>query len=280
MYENFYGLRERPFSILPNPDFLYFSRPHRIAYGLLEYGLTQQAGFVVITGPIGTGKTTLIRYLMNHLGADVTVGLLANTHLGFDSLLDWIMDAFDVECDGRRQTDLYRARSRFLRSESECGRRVLLIVDEAQNLAPERLEELRTLSNLNLAEQLLQIALVGQPGLRQTLQRPEMEQLAQRVVVDYHLQSLTREDTETYIAHRLGVAGSADTQLFDSSAVDRIYSHTGGVPRLINILCESALVYGYALQKARIDAELVDEAALDRAQGGVLPLVSEQSVAR
>jgi type II secretory pathway predicted ATPase ExeA len=280
MYESFYGLRERPFSILPNPDFLYFSHAHRVAYGLLEYGLTQQAGFVVITGPIGTGKTTLIRYLISHLGADVTVGLLANTHVGFDSLLDWITDAFDVECEGRRQTDLYRALSRFLHSESERGRRALLIVDEAQNLTPERLEELRTLSNLNLTAQILQIVLVGQSGLRETLRRPDMEQLAQRVVVDYHLQPLTREETDVYIAHRLGVAGGTNTQLFASSAVDRIYRHTGGVPRVINILCESALVYGYALQKQRIDAGLIDEAALDRTQGGVLPLAGEQSVSR
>jgi general secretion pathway protein A len=280
MYESFYGLRECPFSILPNPEFLYFSRHHRIAYGLLEYGLLQQAGFVVVTGRIGTGKTTLIRYLITHLGPDVSVGLLANTHAGFGPLLEWVALAFGLEGGARSQIDLYRSLSRFLHDEGQHGRRALLIVDEAQNLTSEALEQLRTLSNLNATAQLLQIVLVGQPGLRQTLRQPEMEQLAQRVVVDYHLEALTREETKTYIVHRLAVAGAKEPHLFEAAAVDRIYRHTQGVPRLINILCESALVYGYATQERRIHAELIEELASDRIHGGVLPLAVEEKIAR
>ncbi len=272
MYEDFYGLRQRAFSILPNPDFLYFSRHHRIAYGLLEYGLLQQAGFVVITGRIGTGKTTLIRYLMGHLGPDVSVGLLANTHAGFAGLLEWVVLAFGLETQARNEIDLYRVLSRFLQDEGQHGRRALLIVDEAQNLTSCALEELRTLSNLNATAQLLQIVLVGQPGLRQTLRKPETEQFAQRVVVDYHLQALTREETRTYIVHRLVIAGGRDPHLFEAAAVEQIYRHTQGVPRLINILCESALVYGYGAQTRRIQADLVEELVRDRMQGGVLPL--------
>jgi type II secretory pathway predicted ATPase ExeA len=275
MYERFYGLRERAFTILPNPQFLYFSRHHRIAYGLLEYGLMQQAGFVVITGGIGTGKTTLVRYLMGHIGQNVAVGLVANTHPGFGGLLEWVVEAFGLDVQGTRQVDLYRAFSRFLRDEAGQGRRSLLLVDEAQNLRAEGLEELRTLSNLNGAAQLLQIVLVGQPGLRKTLAAPDMEQLAQRVVVDYQLQPLTREETTTYVVHRLRVAGGHDPHLFDAAALEQIFLYSQGVPRLINLLCESALVYGYATGTPRVGGELVKETVRDRIAGGLLPLPAE-----
>jgi type II secretory pathway predicted ATPase ExeA len=272
MYERFYGLRERAFSILPNPQFLYFSRHHRIAYGLLEYGLMQQGGFVVITGGIGTGKTTLVRYLMSHVQTSVSVGLVANTHPGFGGLLEWVVAAFGLEMGGQSQPALYRALARFLGDEAARARRALLLVDEAQNLPPEGLEELRTLSNLNASTQLLQIVLVGQPSLRKTLAAPLMEQLAQRVVVDYHLQPLTRDETTTYVVHRLRVAGGRDPHLFDTQALETIYRYSQGVPRLVNLLCEAALVYGYAAGKARIDDELVLETVRDRMEGGLLPL--------
>ena len=275
MYERYYGLRARPFSLLPNPDFLYFSRQHYIAYGLLEYGLMQQAGFVVITGDIGTGKTTLVRYLLGHLTPDVDVGFITNTHPEFGGLLQWVADAFGIENAGTTPVEQYRAFIRFLQQKAKQGRRALLIVDEGQNLDTKGLEELRTLSNINGGQQLLQIMLIGQPELRHILRRPELEQFAQRVTVDYHLQPLTREETRSYIQHRLTVAG-ANRQVFDDNALDFIHAYSRGVPRLINMICDAALVYGYASQKPHIDAPLIEEVVRDRLKGGILPVSTDE----
>jgi type II secretory pathway predicted ATPase ExeA len=276
MYERYYGLRERPFSLLPNPDFLYFSRQHYIAYGLLEYGLTQQAGFVVITGEIGTGKTTLLRRLMGHLTPDVDVGFIVNTHPEFGGLLQWVADAFGIEGVGNTPVEQYRAFVRFLQSNAKRGRRALLIVDEGQNLNAKGLEELRTLSNINGAQQLLQIMLIGQPELRHTLRRPELEQFAQRVTVDYHLQPLTREETRAYIKHRLSVAGAGERQIFPDATLDFVHAYSRGVPRLINMICDAALVYGYASQQPAIDPKLIEEVVRDRLKGGILPVSTDE----
>jgi general secretion pathway protein A len=275
MFERYYGLRERPFSLLPNPDFLYFSRQHYIAYGLLEYGLMQQAGFVVITGDIGTGKTTLVRYLLGHLTPDVDVGFITNTHPEFGGLLQWVADAFGIEDAGTTPVAQYRAFIRFLQQKAKQGRRALLIVDEGQNLDTKGLEELRTLSNINGGQQLLQIMLIGQPELRHILRRPELEQFAQRVTVDYHLQPLTREETRSYIQHRLTVAG-ANRSVFEDNALDYIHAYSRGVPRLINMICDAALVYGYASQKPHIDAPLIEEVVRDRLKGGILPVSTDE----
>jgi general secretion pathway protein A len=275
MYERYYGLRERPFSLLPNPDFLYFSRQHYIAYGLLEYGLMQQAGFVVITGDIGTGKTTLVRYLLGHLTPDVDVGFITNTHPEFGGLLQWVADAFGIEDAGTTPVAQYRSFIRFLQQKAKQGRRALLIVDEGQNLDTKGLEELRTLSNINGGQQLLQIMLIGQPELRHILRRPELEQFAQRVTVDYHLQPLTREETRSYIQHRLTVAG-ANRPVFEDNALDFVHAYSRGVPRLINMICDAALVYGYASQKPHIDAPLIEEVVRDRLKGGILPVSTDE----
>jgi type II secretory pathway predicted ATPase ExeA len=280
MYERHFGLRERPFSLLPNPDFLYFSRQHYIAYGLLEYGLMQQAGFVVITGEIGTGKTTLLRYLTAHLAPDVDVGMIVNTHPEFGGLLQWVIDSFGIEDAGNTPVQQYRAFVKLLQQKAQRGRRALLIVDEGQNLDAKGLEELRTLSNINNTQQLLQIMLVGQPNLRQILKRPELEQFAQRVAVDYHLQPLTREETKAYIRHRLSVAGAGERKIFGDAALDFVHAYSRGVPRLINMICDAALVYGFAAQKQQIDAVLIEETVRDRMKGGILPIASERAVAR
>lgn len=269
MYERFYGFREKPFSLLPDSGFLYLSGKHRMALTLLEYGLMSQAGFSVISGDIGTGKTTLIRQLLNQIDPDIRVGLIANTHPTFGELLQWISLAFDLPHTGKTKVELYQAFVDFVIDEYARGRRTVLIVDEAQNMPAETLEELRMLSNVNADKhQVLQVILVGQRELRDTLRRPELVQFAQRIAVDYHLEPLSGEETAEYIRHRCEVAGGRP-DLFSDQAREAVFELTGGVPRLINLLCDTALVYGFAEQRERIDAALVREVGRDKQKGGL-----------
>lgn len=287
MYERHFGLRERPFSLLSDPGFLYFGQQHSTAYGMLEYGLMQQAGFVVITGDIGTGKTTLVRYLTGHVPPDVEVGLIVNTHPEFGGLMQWVVDAFDIEADGTSAVAQYRAFVDFLYDNADQGRRALLIVDEGQNLDARGLEELRTLSNINSDVQLLQIMLVGQPHLRRMLRRPELEQFAQRVSVDYHLKPLNSEETRAYVLHRLAVAGAGERTIFADSALTFVHAYTRGVPRLINLLCDTALVFAYAERRTTVDDALIAEVVRERQahggsafQEGVAPAVGTAGTGR
>lgn len=273
MYEQFYRLREKPFSLLPDPAFLYPSDKHSMALVLLDYGLNSQASFSVITGGIGTGKTTLIRRLLSQLGREVTVGLISNTHRSFGELLQWVLLAFNLEHTGTDKVGLYKILVDFLIDEYAKHRRAVLIIDEAQNMSPETLEELRMLSNINSEkDQVLQIILVGQAGLRDTLRRPDLEQFAQRIAVDYHLESLNPDETREYIRHRLQVAGG-DPDLFSDAACEAIYRFSGGTPRLINLLCDTALVYGYAEQAPQIGEALVEDVAREKLAGGIFPKV-------
>ena len=273
MYEAFYGFREKPFSILPDPSFLYFSRKHAMALDLLEYGLMNQAGFNIITGEIGTGKTTLIRYVLGQLDQQVTVGLISNTHRSFGELLQWILFAFSLEYRGKEKVEMFQDFVEFLVQQYRKNIHTLLIVDEAQNMSAETLEELRMLSNVNADKnQVLQVILVGQAELRETLRRPDLAQFAQRIAVDYHLEPLDCKETKSYIRHRIAVAGGQNDMLFDDSACDAVFEHSGGVPRLINLLCDTALVYGFAEQRASIDAKIVNEVAQDKRKGGIFPL--------
>lgn len=274
MYETFYGLRARPFSILPDPGYLYFSRRHKVAFGLLEYGLQQSVGFSVVTGAIGTGKTTLVRYLLGRTGNHLSVGLIANLHAGISGLLPRVLLAFGLDTSAITDVGQLQVFFRFLEEQIAQGRRTALIIDEAQNLSISALEELRLLSNVNADVPVLQIILAGQPGLKEKLRCPELEQLAQRVVVDYQLEPLDRDDTRRYIAHRVQVAGGNAVALFDDNACDAVYHCTLGVPRLINVVCETALVYGFADQIPGIDARIVEDVADDRRRGGILPIQS------
>ncbi len=272
MYENFYNLRNKPFSLLPDPAFLYLSKQHQMALTLLEYGLWNQASFSVVTGGIGTGKTTMIRHLLNKLDRDLVVGLISNTHHSFGELLQWILLAFNLDSSGKDKVGMYKTFVDFLIREYAANRRTVLIVDEAQNMSHEALEELRMLSNINAEkDQILQIILVGQVGLREHLRDPRLEQFAQRIAVDYHLEALDADETRSYIRHRLEVAGG-DSNLFSEDACAAIYRYSGGVPRLINLLCDTALVYAYAEQSQSIDSPLVDAVAQDKRKGGVLPI--------
>ena len=270
MYETFYGLKGNPFSIQPDPDFLYFGRRHTYAYAMMEYGIRDKAGFIVISGEIGCGKTTLVRHLLNNLASSLTVGLVYNTHREIGDLLEWIMLAFGLPYEGKSRVALYDIFQRFLIEQYGMGKSVLLIVDEAQNINPDALESLRMLSNINADKhQLLQIMLVGQPQLKQILSRPELLQLAQRIAVDFHIKPFEAEDVQGYIQHRLSVAGR-ETPLFTTEAYARIAKATNGIPRRINILCNTALIYGFSAEAELIDVNLVEEVLSDKAEFGAL----------
>ncbi len=271
MYETFYGLKEKPFSIQPDPDFLYFGRRHTLAYAMLEFGVQNGAGFSVISGEIGCGKTTLIRHLLNNLAPGIMVGMVNNTSREIADLLEWIMLSFGLPYEGMSKVALYDAFQRFLIQQYALGRRVLLIVDEAQNLNPDALESLRMLSNINADKhQLLQIILVGQPQLKDMLMRPELQQFAQRVAVDFHIKPLAASEVRDYIQHRLTIAGRK-TPIFTPDACARIAEASHGIPRSINILCDTALVYGFSTESECIDLVLIEEVLSDKAEFGALP---------
>ncbi|MDY6867825.1 MAG: AAA family ATPase [Chloroflexota bacterium] len=269
MYEAFYGLREKPFSILPDPDYLYLSKRHEMAYTLLQYAIESQAGFAVITGEVGCGKTTLLRHLLNEIPAEITVGMITNTHESFGQLLQWILHAFGLSYKSRNKVDLYRRLTEFFIDEYRQGRRTLLIIDEAQNLSPEIMEELRMLSNINSdKDQVLQTILVGQPELKTKLNRQDLRQFAQRVVVDFELHALEIDETEAYINYRLAHAGVVES-IFEEDAIKCIHDWASGVPRKINLLCDMALVYGYASNTRRVSKELILEVIQQKSEGTV-----------
>lgn len=270
MYEAFYGLREKPFSILPDPDLIYWCQSHRLAFAMLEFGVMNSAGFTVISGEIGCGKTTLIRYLLRKLDHHVTTCLISNTPRAQDGLLPWILMSLNQPFEGPHPA-LFKQFNRFLHDQSARGRRTILIVDEAQNLGAEALEELRMLSNINTdKQQFLQIILVGQPQLRDLLRAPQLLQFAQRVSSDFHLRPLNAHEVIQYIDFRLRAVGSHST-LFTDEACQVIASVSHGIPRTVNILCDTSLVYGFASEADIITAEIVDTVIQNKAQFGVLP---------
>jgi type II secretory pathway predicted ATPase ExeA len=272
MYESFYGLETKPFSLLPDPEFLYLGKKHNIALSLLEYALMNNAGFCVITGEIGAGKTTLLRRLLDTIDDSITVGLITNTHQSFGELLDWVLSAYGIHEPGLSKVEMHQRLVDFLLQQYANSKTTLLIVDEAQNMPATTLEELRMLSNINSEKDLvLQVILSGQPDLKDTLRKPELTQFAQRISVDYHLSALTPAETNSYIQHRLVTAG-AKNDIFTPDACRLIHQHSGGIPRLINLLCDTALVYGFADQKKTVDADLVEEMLRERMENSLLPL--------
>jgi type II secretory pathway predicted ATPase ExeA len=275
MYERYFGLSTKPFTLNPDPAFLYLSSQHAMAMTMLEYGLESQAAFSLLTGDIGSGKTTVVRRLLRQLGTQVAVGLISNTHSRFRSIHGWALSALDIAPADDSEIAQYEALVDSFKREYQKGRRTLLIFDEAQNLSVEVLEELRLLSNVNSEKDLiLQILLVGQPELREKLSRPELKQFAQRISVDFQLRPLNRVETHLYILHRLKVAGRK-TPLFLREAIDLVYKCTNGVPRLVNLLCDYALVYAFAERRPTVDVELVSQLVRDRlssqAMSTVLP---------
>jgi type II secretory pathway predicted ATPase ExeA len=276
MYESFFGLKEKPFSLLPDPDFLFMSSKHSLALSILEYSLAGQAGFCTITGDIGSGKTTLIRMLLRRIGRDVTLGLISNTHSGLTDITAWALAAFGRGSNAQSDAEIYQELMHFLIGEYGAGRRCVLIVDEAQNLTVDALEELRLLSNINSDKDLLlQIILVGQPELLTKLKSPELAQFAQRISISYHLTPLSYPETRRYIRHRLEVAGSK-RPIFSDMAIGAIQFFSGGVPRVVNSICDMGLVYGLADNTTTIDVDLVLRVIGDRQASGVSPFVRDE----
>jgi general secretion pathway protein A len=269
MYEAFYGLKQRPFAIVPQAEFLYLTQQHRTALSLLEYGILKPSLFSLITGDIGTGKSTLVRHLLGRLGASITVGVIGNTHKAFGELLEWTLQSFGLDFRGKEKVEMFQLLSNFLMHEFVKNRRVVLVVDEAQNMTIDALEELRMVSNINAdRHHLLQIILVGQTRLREKLRLPALQQFAQRIETDFHLRPLSADDVEGYIRYRVKVAGRADGDLFHPEAARMIHRVSRGVPRIINLICDTALVYGFAAAKPAIDVEVVEELNRDKLEQG------------
>jgi general secretion pathway protein A len=272
MYERFYELRERPFALSPDPDYLYPSRVHREALDYLRYGLESHAGFIVITGEIGSGKTTLLQTLLRGIDTETTVGRIVNTMLEPRELLETIMIDFGLDPAGRSKPVLLRDLAQYLVDQRLAGRLVLLVIDEAQNLSLAALEELRMLSNLETEKsKLLQIALVGQPNLRDKLASPELEQLRQRITVSYHLLPLDQDETANYINHRLRRAAVGTPMEFPRDVTNLIHGRSRGVPRIINVICDAALVFGYAEERRQVDLALMRDVMVELEATGVLP---------
>jgi putative secretion ATPase (PEP-CTERM system associated) len=271
MYERFYRLRERPFALTPDPDYLYPSRVHKEALGYLRYGIESHAGFVVITGAIGSGKTTLLQTLLRGLDSQTTVARVMNTLLDPRELLESAMIDVGLDPTGKSKPMMLKEFGEFLVNERSGGRLVLLVIDEAQNLTLPALEEIRMLSNLETEKsKLLQIILIGQPDLRDKLDRPELEQLRQRITVSYHLEALDADETAHYVNHRLARASVGAPLEFDRLVTDRIHARCGGVPRLINVIADATLVFGYGEERSEINAALIEEVIADLDATGVL----------
>lgn len=268
MYESFYGLREKPFNLSPDPDYLYMSPGHENVYTHMEYAVQESKGFVVVSGEVGAGKTTLINYLLRKIPQAIQVGVINNTLVQPQELLRMICQEFELDITNAEKTVLLNRFYNYLLEKYSKHERVILIVDEAQNLPEKSLEEIRMLSNLESEkEHLIQMILVGQPQLRDKLRKKSMEQLFQRVTVACHLNALDMDQVYKYIHHRLTVAGAQNLDIFDPEAIHAIFKHSLGIPRLINILCDSALVYGYADDVRIIGRELIDTVAQARSLG-------------
>ncbi len=262
MYQKFYGFKGKPFNITPDSRFFFSSSKHAEALSMLTYTISQRKGFAVLTGEIGSGKTSVCRVLLNQLTSGTKVAMITNTHLNKNELIHSILEDLEVPFDPGNRVQLLSRMNEFLIEQLSLNFNVILIIDEAQNLKPEVLEELRMLSNLETErEKLLQIILVGQPQLKDMLSSPELEQLRQRICVQHHISSLNRNETLEYIDHRLKVVSAdKDRQAkFTQKAIDEIYAHSRGIPRVINIICDSALLIGYATETREMTLPIIKE---------------------
>src|SRR5687768_3994227 len=271
MYEKYFQLRERPFALSPDPDYLYPSRVHQEALSYLRYGIEGHAGFVVITGEIGSGKTTLLQSLLGRLDRNTTVARLVNTMLDPRELLEAIMLDFGLDPTGLSKPVLLRNLAEFLVRQRQANRLTLLVIDEAQNLTLPALEEIRMLSNLETEKsKLIQIVMIGQPELREKLGLPQLEQLRQRITVSYHLQPLEADETANYINHRLKRAAIGAAVEFPCDVTALIHARSRGVPRIINVIADATLLFAYGVDRRDIDVSITQEALSELDATGVL----------
>ncbi|HDH01873.1 MAG TPA: AAA family ATPase [Nitrospirae bacterium] len=260
MYEAFYNLKVKPFELVPSPDFLFLSRSHRKALTYLKYGITEKVGFMLLTGEVGSGKTTLIRNLIKGLDSNIVLSKIFNTRVSSEQLISLINEDFGLAVNGKDKISLIRELNDFLIEQYAKKNNPILVIDEAQNLTPELLEEVRMLSNLETDDaKLLQIVLVGQPELKKVLARPELRQLRQRISISCHIYPITRAETEEYIFHRLEVAGNRDAVIFKDGTVESVYNFSKGIPRLINIVCDFLMLAAFVEETSEISPDLVKE---------------------
>jgi general secretion pathway protein A len=261
MYERFYGFAEKPFNATPDPKFLFMTPSHREALAHLMFGVQEQRGFLVLTGEVGTGKTTLLNTLLRRIDDSTKVAFIHNSTLTFDEILEYMLRDFGIADPGGSRVQRLMALNAFLIERCRAGLKTVVLFDEAQNLEPPILEQVRLLSNFETAtDKLLQILLVGQPELKSKLQLPQLRQLKQRVGLRCSIRPLTADETKEYIRTRLRIAGAQDLKIFEDRAVQRIAEYAGGIPRVINMVCDHCLVSGYALRKRRIDRGIVERA--------------------
>jgi general secretion pathway protein A len=271
MYESFFGLKEKPFNLLPDPDYLYMSSGHENIFTHLEYAISENKGFVVITGEVGSGKTTLINYLISKSLMGVEVGLINNTYIAPNQVIKSICREFELDTEGLDRDEMLDRFHEFLIDNYARKKRVILIFDEAQNLSIKTLEEIRMLSNLEAEKHhLIQIILSGQPELRAKLQDKRLKQFVQRITVYCHLSGLSKAEVHKYIKYRLSVGGARSDDIFVDAAIALIASYSKGIPRVINLICDAALVYGYADNKTKISKAIIDEVIRERSDGGIL----------
>ena len=260
MYEKFFNLRIKPFELLPNPDFLFFSKSHKKTLTYVDYGIREKVGFILVTGEVGCGKTTLIRNLIKGSNGNVVLSKVFNTKVTSEQLLSMINEDFGLNVAGKDKIMFIRDLNDFLIEQYSKNIQPILIIDEAQNLSPELLEEVRMLSNLETdTSKLLQIILVGQPELIKTLALPELRQLRQRINIRCHLFPLTREEAEEYILHRLEIAGNREAVRFEEGTANAIYDYSRGIPRLINIICDFLMLSAFVEETRVLSMELVKE---------------------
>lgn len=262
MYTNYFGFNEKPFTLTPNPRFIFLSKNHKEAFAHLLYGINSHYGFIELIGEVGTGKTTVLRTLLGQLqDNNYRTALIFNPSLTGIELLRSINTEFGIDATSSYTNELLAELNRFLLEENACGRTVVLVIDEAQNLDPAVLEQIRLISNLETEDdKLIQIVLAGQPELEVLLAKPELRQLNQRIAVRYRLTPISMEETGAYVQHRLKVAGESGGVSFSDCALKEIYLYTGGVPRLINILCDRTLLTAYGDEHRNVDAGVVKRA--------------------